>query len=47
MLTSLNNLPIFARVTSAFAIVMIISAAVIGTLSYDYFGALVARDQEH
>lgn len=42
---SVNNLPIFARVTSAFAIVLLISAGAIGALSFYYYTALLARDQ--
>jgi methyl-accepting chemotaxis protein len=41
----INLVSIFVRVTSAFGLVLLIAAIAISLLSYEYFGALVARDQ--
>src|SRR5712692_9010331 len=45
MIKSINQLPIFARVTSAFTIITLISAVAIVVLGSQYYEALVARDQ--
>src|SRR5579859_6488570 len=45
MITPLNHLPIFVRVTGAFTLITLIAAVALLLLGSQYYTALVARDQ--